>query len=142
MHPQAFLDLAAELKRRPAERYYRTSVSRSYQAAFLFARRFLQLGNVPVSKGPSGHQEVYECLFNTAVAEVRRAARHLNNLRTQRNKADYCLTWTGGTRRTAESWYQVAEDVFKAIQQVDAAPQKQEILDAARRHLAVRRGNR
>lgn len=84
------LHLAKKLSRRSGdEAALRTCVSRSYFGLFNFLRQFLMQNEVRVCKTPQAHTEVYRCLYNCGVDEVQRVASHLNDLRSQRNSADY-----------------------------------------------------
>lgn len=69
----------------------RSAVSRAYYSAFHFAKGFLEEFEIRISKGPSGHGEIYRYLFNCGFPAAQAAARLLDALRRDRNEADYDL---------------------------------------------------
>ena len=87
-----------------AECRYRSAISRAYYGAFhlilaflkeLFALEDLSDLGLHVPENHTGHEEAYRILFATHVPEAIEAARHLNDLRGERNKADYKLSARG-----------------------------------------------
>ncbi len=78
-----------------AEARYRTAISRAYYGAFHIAVDFLKEMGKSVPANHSGHEVVYRLLFNSNVQDAIDAARSLNDLRRDRNRADYDLNRSG-----------------------------------------------
>lgn len=83
-----------------AESRYRSAISRAYYGAFHLSMAFLkelnerdELSgiNLRVPENHEAHERVYRILFASNVPELIEVARHLNDLRSDRNKADYKL---------------------------------------------------
>jgi hypothetical protein len=91
MDPKAFLDLSAELKKVDKESYLRTSVSRSYYALFNQLIIFLENNGHSMTKTAEDHKKAYLYLGNCGVEDVEVVASDLDNLRIERNHADYDL---------------------------------------------------
>jgi uncharacterized protein (UPF0332 family) len=96
MTPKAFLWLAAKLLKdttnETGEASLRTCVSRSYYALFNLMAQFVGESFPKVlSRSAGDHEKVYRYLYNCGVATVKSAASSLNELRDQRNDADYKL---------------------------------------------------
>ena len=79
---------------RQEESRYRTAVSRAYYGAFHVAASFVAEFNVRVPRNHVAHNEVYRLLSSVPHPEPRRAAQFLNQLRGERNAADYDLSAT------------------------------------------------
>lgn len=86
------------------ESRYRSAISRSYYGAFHIIVAFLEeLGSLTqlagidlnVPENHTGHETAYRLMFNTDVPEAVDAARCLNDLRGDRNRADYRLKMKG-----------------------------------------------
>jgi uncharacterized protein (UPF0332 family) len=86
-----FLALANQLATGASEAEWRTSVSRSYYAAFHVARRLLQDLGFVVPQEEKTHAYLYFRLNNCGAPNVSAVGKELNNLRTGRNQADYDL---------------------------------------------------
>jgi uncharacterized protein (UPF0332 family) len=89
MTPRQFLDVAEELLEGAHEGHWRTSVSRSYYAAFHAARLlFVQCGFV-VPRDQKAHKYLMMRLQNSDHPDLVQAGSWLDNLRDARNLADY-----------------------------------------------------
>ena len=73
------------------ESRFRCAVGRTYFATYNCAVHVLSVVGFEVLKNSNGHHQAYEELFNCNQKEARRAARILNDLRSDRNAADYHL---------------------------------------------------
>jgi len=96
MTPKAFLWLAAKLikdtTKETCEASLRTCVSRSYYALFNIIVQFIGESFPQVlSRSAGDHEKVYQYLYNCGVDNVKVVASSLNDLRDQRNDADYKL---------------------------------------------------
>jgi hypothetical protein len=92
MSPVEFYALAEPLlsnEKCPAG--FRTVTSRDYYAAFLEAAEFLAKAGVQVERTASGHKQVQHLLTNSGDNELAEAGKILDDLRDDRNGADYRL---------------------------------------------------
>jgi len=93
VEPSDFLKTAELLKNETDEPHLRTSVGRSYYAAFLYFREWLESKGLKKKRKPklSAHFFVIQCLESSGVRAGTRAARYLRDLRQWRTDADYHL---------------------------------------------------
>src|SRR5438067_12577797 len=84
-----YLSLATTLSQGPTEAEWRSACSRGYYAAFHVARQLLLGLGFLVPQADRAHGYLWLRLSNAGVTEVRRAGRLLNDLRRERNRADY-----------------------------------------------------
>jgi len=92
MEPAAFLELAKDLcKQSDSEAALRSAVSRGYYGLFHSASRFIERNVHQLPKGATAHAKVYQYLNNCGVPEIAEVAGNLNDLREDRNDADYDL---------------------------------------------------
>lgn len=96
MEPVAFLELAKDLcKQSNNEAALRSAVSRSYYGLFHLAKQFIEKHVHRLPKGAESHKKVYMYLNNCNLATIRDIAGDLNDLRDDRNDADYELNIDG-----------------------------------------------
>jgi hypothetical protein len=92
MNPEEFLILAQQLLQQSSnEAAKRTSVSRSYYGLFNMLTQFLRNNQISVVKTAEAHKKVSNYLFNCGIEEAQLVASHLDDLRDDRNDADYDL---------------------------------------------------
>ncbi|MFO0841778.1 MAG: HEPN domain-containing protein [Gemmataceae bacterium] len=91
MNPLEFLDLASEWSVGTREGEWRSSISRAYYAVFHVARNLLAQVGFQVPSASVSHQYLFQRLNNCGEPIVQKAATLLNNLRRERNFADYDL---------------------------------------------------
>ena len=92
MEPKAFLDLADDLKNKSdSEAALRTSVSRSYYALHNLLSQFIKDSGFFLPKTAKRHDLVCRWLHNCGVTCVSLIAKQLDELRDDRNDADYDL---------------------------------------------------
>lgn len=93
MDPTDFLKTAELLKTHIEEAHLRTSIGRSYYAAFLYFRERLRFHGLEKKKQPSqeAHAFVIQCLQKSNVQEGKKASTCLYDLRQLRTDADYRL---------------------------------------------------
>jgi uncharacterized protein (UPF0332 family) len=88
-----FISLAGKLVVHPSlgddEARFRTAVSRAYYGAFHLAASLLAEWGIRVRRNAYGHQDVYSCFCDADHPEARNIASLLDDLRTERIKADY-----------------------------------------------------
>ena len=95
MDPRAFLNLAQCLSRKLGdEAALRTSISRSYYALHNFLAQFIENNCFLLPKTGKKHQIVYYCLHSSGVSDIPLIAKHLDELLSDRNDADYELGLT------------------------------------------------
>lgn len=87
--PADLLRIANHLLKRNTEADWRSSISRSYYAAFHAACNFLRDLGFAVPQDDSAHHYAYSRLFNCGTKQVAVLADKLADLRRQRNQADY-----------------------------------------------------
>lgn len=95
MEPKAFLDLAHNLSGQSEdEAALRTSVSRSYYALLNYISLFISNEGFFLPKDADKHKWIFQDLHNCNVQDIITIASALNDLREERNDADYELEIT------------------------------------------------
>lgn len=116
MTGEEFLTLAVHLAHAAGEANHRTSVSRSYYAAFHITRELLEDMGLVLPPGPEAHQKVRLCLRECGQQEGIDAARQLESLRTERNRADYDLRDARfSTNRNALLQIEIAREIVRSL---------------------------
>ena len=124
-----FLRLAASLANGPGEAEWRSAVSRAYYAAFHVARRLLQSMNFRVPQADRAHAYLWLRLANAGHPDVQIAGTRLNDLRGERNRADY------DDRRpmrqaTAAKHVQTAAEVVRTLDAAAVEPLRSRVAGA------------
>jgi uncharacterized protein (UPF0332 family) len=91
LSPREFLETAEELAVGEREADWRSAVSRAYYAAFHLGRLVLGRCGFAVPDSDVCHPFVWMRLANSGRPDIRDAGETLNELRRQRNRADYDL---------------------------------------------------
>lgn len=96
MEPKAFIDLAKSLvdQNNPSEAAIRTSVSRSYYGLYNFLSGFFEDNGFELPDAAEAHEIIRRELYNCGIPSVRGIAEFLQELRRERNNADYHLELT------------------------------------------------
>jgi uncharacterized protein (UPF0332 family) len=119
MTPDDLIQLAGNLAVNPrlgeGEARFRSAISRAYYGAYHLAAALLQELQIPVRRNQTGHQQVYRCLFGCGHPNAVLAAQLLDELRSERNGADYDLS----DKRFAQQ--RLAEDCVKKAHEVRTA---------------------
>jgi len=90
MDPKDFLVLADKLVNNfQNEAAFRTSVSRSYYALHTFMSNFFLKEKFDIAKDEKRHKKIYYYLHNCGIEEIKDIASALDDLRHDRNRADY-----------------------------------------------------
>ena len=93
MNPKEFQYLASGLVEKngafPSE--YRTAISRSYYAVYNLGINLLKEMGFPIPKNSEAHKQVYYHFNNSGDSKLIEVATKIDDLRTQRNHADYHL---------------------------------------------------
>jgi len=123
MDSKDFLDLAGNLiKDYHNEAAFRTSVSRSYYALHTYMSNFLSDENFELGKDERRHKKIYIYLHNCGIEEVEEAASDLDDLRNQRNRADYEMN-INCQRRDAEFVFCKASEAYEVFSRYINSPE-------------------
>src|SRR4051812_7227358 len=109
-----FLTLAARLALGAEEADWRTAVSRAYYAAFHAARSLLTDLGFAVPREERAHKYLAFRLTNAPVGRAPRVGLDLDNLRTERNRADYDLDDPFDVAAAVQH-VRIAEQVLQAL---------------------------
>jgi uncharacterized protein (UPF0332 family) len=126
-----FLALADALAAAGAEAEWRTSISRSYYAAFHAAREFMARLRFRVPAADQAHAYLWMRRSNTGDSTADRIGRMLRDLRGRRNAADYDLN-RSRTQANAIDAAVDARDVTRALDAVAGTPAETAIRDGMR----------
>ena len=108
------LHLAEKMSLGTTESEWRCAVSRAYYAAFHHARDLLQALGFAAPRGELAHAFLWRRLEGCGDPALGLAGSDLNQLRGQRNRADYDLA-DDVSRRTALSAVETATAIFQII---------------------------
>jgi uncharacterized protein (UPF0332 family) len=123
-----YLSLAATLANGATEAQWRSACSRGYYAAFHVARRLLLSLGFRVPQADRAHGYLWMRLSNAGVVSVRDAGSRLNNLRQERNRADYDDHLAITQARAAQN-VRFAEQVIQALDAAAVEPIRTQITD-------------
>jgi uncharacterized protein (UPF0332 family) len=115
MEPLDFLPVADKLKDSSNEAERRTAVSRAYYAVFNFVKSYLVQNRIPFSSSGE-HGQLTRYLFNSGIKEVEQLSRMIDDLRTDRNEADYNMDSTRFNQNTCILLYLKAQKVIEVFQ--------------------------
>src|SRR6266511_1459595 len=124
-----YLQLAVDLANGTTEAEWRSASSRGYYAAFHVARQLLRSLGFRVPQADRAHGYLWLRLSNSGVADVVRGGRLLNDLRRERNYADYD-DYRAVTPAVATQNVQFAEDVIQELDAAAVEPVRTQITDA------------
>ena len=126
-----FLRLAESWANRSTEAEWRSAVSRAYYSVFHVARQLLSQCGFEVRKGDQAHAYLWRRLSNCGVPEVRHAGRELQNLRGDRNVADYDMH-VGFPQAHAKAAVELAHETAEALRHAATEPQRARMIAAIR----------
>jgi len=121
MSARDLLEVADDLLGGLKEAYWRSAVSRGYFAAFHEARRLLQQCGFAVPKGEQAHAYLWLRLSNFGHPDLVNAGAELNDLRSQRNWADYDFNLPLD-QFTAADYVQAARDIVQLLELAATMP--------------------
>jgi uncharacterized protein (UPF0332 family) len=121
MNPHDILDVADTLIMGLTEAEWRAAVSRAYYATFHVARQLFQQCGFQVPHADQAHAYLWLRLANAGPLDVRKAGLDLNDLRRNRNWADYDLQ-RPLFHTTAMGHVQAATDIIEILDAVAAEP--------------------
>jgi uncharacterized protein (UPF0332 family) len=123
MRPRDFLDLADELVIGNGEAEWRSAVSRAYYAAFHVAREFLQALGFAVPEAESAHKYLVYRINNAGDPQLAYIATRMDDLRRDRNIADYDLASFYPSHFAAKQVLR-ATDIIRVLEEYTAEPSR------------------
>ena len=129
MNGRDFLTLAQTLATSGTEAAWRSAISRAYYGAFHVARELLENLRFVVPRGDQAHAYLWLRLYNCGDPQVGRAGSELNQLRGERNRADYDLHRPISSA-VAASQAQAADRVIQILDATAALTTRAQITDA------------
>ena len=129
MNARDFLTLAQNLAIAGNEAAWRSAASRAYDAAFHVARELLEGLRFVVPRAERGHAYLWLRLSNCGDAHVQLAGRELNDLRGERNRADYDVT-RSFLQAAARGHVRVAQRIIQILDSATVEPTWTAITDA------------
>jgi uncharacterized protein (UPF0332 family) len=124
-----YLKLATTLAAGTGEAEWRSAISRAYYAAFHVARELLMSLGFRVPRADRAHSYLWLRFANAGAANVKIAGNRLNDLRSQRNRADYD-SHSSLLQATAVNEVKNAEDIIQALDAAAVEPARTQITDA------------
>ncbi len=121
MSSRDLLEVADDLLGGPKEAHWRSAVSRAYYAAFHDARQLLRGCGFAPPRAEQAHAYLWLRLSNCGHPDLAHAGAELNDLRGQRNWADYDFE-RPLEQSTAGDYVQAARDVVQLLEQARALP--------------------
>ena len=128
-----FLELAESWVNRSTEAEWRSAVSRAYYSLFHVARQFLLQCGFEVRKGDQAHADLWRRLCNCGVPEVQHAGRELQNLRGDRNTADYD-THVAFPQAHSKAAVELARETVEVLRRAAVEPQRSQMIAAIRNY--------
>ncbi|HEV3118847.1 MAG TPA: HEPN domain-containing protein [Gemmataceae bacterium] len=129
MKSRDFLTLAQALLKESTEVAWRSAVSRAYYAAFHVARELLQDLGFVVPKAERAHAYLWRRLSNCGDPRLQAAGHEINDLRGDRNEADYDLRLSLA-QTIADGQVRTARKIIDVLAIATAEPMRSAILDA------------
>jgi uncharacterized protein (UPF0332 family) len=129
MNVRDFLNVAQNLLSEPTEAAWRSAVSRAYYAAFHVARELLEALGFACPKAERAHAYLWRRLSNCGEPQVQNAGRELNDLRGDRNQADYEVH-RSLPKKIAEGQVLMARRIIDLLDGATKEPARTVILDA------------
>jgi len=139
MDPRKFLEFALILKTgQGSPESYRTSIGRSYYAAFNVGVATLTSIGVSCSQKPSGHGEVVNCLSGSGNRDCDKAGARLRALHGRRIEADYNLEKTAiETYQEADLAHKEATAIVGVLDELKNQPGMEQARIAIKRHASA-----
>lgn len=131
--PSSLLELARELVASKRETHFRCAVSRAYYSAFHAARQALRRLGFSIRQGDQAHAAVHRRWSNCGHAELAKIGELLNDLRSERNVADYDIDQAFVSRRADEAIAD-ADVVFSQLTRKLTAEEQSNLVAAIRRY--------
>ncbi|TET15067.1 MAG: hypothetical protein E3J82_01265 [Candidatus Thorarchaeota archaeon] len=132
MDPLDFLDIANKLKSSPEESERRTSVSRAYYGLFNHVAAIFRTNSILIPRDASGHAKVVRYLRNCEVEKAESVGSSIDDLRGERNNADYKMELTRFNANTCNLLHLKAIEALEALRTIKV----KDIIAGVRRYLA------
>lgn len=129
MNFREFLEVADGLVQGDTEGDWRSAVSRAYYAAFHVGRTFLQALGFQVPQAEQAHGFIWLRLSNCNQADLQSTGSGLNDLRKNRNQADYDERRFVSAHRAADA-VAAARDIIETLDAAFAEPFRTQITEA------------
>ncbi len=129
MDPRDFLILARQLVLASTEAAWRSAVSRAYYAAFHVARHLLEDLGFTVPHADRAHAYLWLRLSNCGDPQVEKAGMRLNDLRRERNGADYDLV-RSRRQTVTQKQIPIATSIIQVFEAAYLDPTRATITDA------------
>lgn len=129
MNGRDFIRVAETLSAGNSEAEWRSAVSRAYYAAFHAARDFLANCGFSAPRADRAHTYAWLRLANSGHPETATAGNQLNNLRGQRNYADYDVR-RPLSRADSGAQIENAWEIIRALDGVAANSNKTQLIEA------------
>jgi uncharacterized protein (UPF0332 family) len=124
-----FLTVASDLATGTTEAEWRSAVSRAYYAAFHVGCQLLRGLGFAVPRADRAHAYLWLRLSNSGDPDVRSAGLDLNDLRRQRNQADYDAHRPIG-QAEADNLVVIARVIIQALDAAAREPTRTQITNA------------
>lgn len=111
MDPLDSLKVADKLKSSSDEAERRTAVSRAYYAVYHHIKAYLVANSIPDQL--LGHKKLVSYLRNSGIEKAETLGEIVDDLREDRNKADYKLHLTIFNKKTCDTFCRRAQKVVK-----------------------------
>lgn len=128
MDAREFHTLAQQLSLEATEAAWRSAVSRAYYAAFHVARQLLEDLGFTVPRADRAHAYLWLRLANCGDPQVQQAGNALNDLRRERNWADYDLARPLRQSLSQKQW-SFAAQIIQALETASIEPARSQIRD-------------
>jgi uncharacterized protein (UPF0332 family) len=129
MNGREFLVVAQVLLGDSREAAHRSAISRAYYAAFHVARHLMEDLGFTISRADRAHAYLWLRLSNSGEPHVELAGRELNDLRGDRNHADYDVV-RRVSHADAAGRVRIAERIMQILDSAAAEPTRTSIVDA------------
>ena len=128
-----FLEVARALVEEADEAFWHSAISRAYYAAFHVSRELLHHLGFEVPRAERAHAFLWLRLSNTGNRELDDSGRDLNDLRSERNRADY-QEKPAVAQRSAKDRCRLAEKIIAAFDRVLQEPLRRQITEAIKKY--------
>jgi uncharacterized protein (UPF0332 family) len=130
MNAREFLSVAQQLSLGTTEASWRSAVSRAYYAAFHVAKELLEDLGFTVPRADRAHSYLWLRLANCGDTIVQQAGSDLNDLRRDRNWADYDLVRPIMRQVVVQDQLPLAAWIIQALDSARMEPTRTAITDA------------
>ena len=116
MDPLDFLRVADNLKDSSDEAERRIAVSRAYYSVFNCIKAYLVQNRIHIPSDASRHVQLTRYFWNSGIKEAEQLSRTIDDLRTDRNEADYDMDSTRFNKNTCILLFLKAQKAIEGFQ--------------------------